>query len=658
MKFRQEQAHVSKWHTPLGVTSGVCCGSVLHAVFFPSAVGFEAMDLKFLFVVLGNLPLALGLLYLTAFLKIFRRNPQPNNRGIHAKHSLEVGTTTQPQAFSLGLACSIGAWLGAWAQGVFPPSTDFLSVPIFTLLGWFSVYGHANRTRKAPFDRGARLPIDTLGLTGCVISLLLLAGIGSDTLDLIARRAKPQTVPFSNTAPGQGPDVLLLSVDTLRATDFLRDDVPTPHLDALRKESRWARFGRAPAPTAIPTHFAMFSGRNPLAHGYRNEFGEYVPQDGPEHIAETFHKAGWRTLGILWNTLGVESSILSRGFEVYQNLAQLDPRALLYKQCYRNTWLGLFLPNPWDTRILFWITQQRLHDLNPDIRGQILGPSPGRPTQELAVSYIDQLAKAEHPYFLFLHFVDLHQPYMPDAEFRGRLRDSMDMPPGYENSVPHTRGIAKRITADLQNGVPQAQAATEYLHQVYLEELLFVDHCIGKVLEAVRRHGRPTVILLTSDHGELFGEHNLIGHAESIEEELLQIPFLVAGPGIETGEMDLVPRLEDVFPTLLKACALPISSALEGRSLLQASGAEGPYLASSYQEVAFYKDEWKLRLKHSGLNAKKYAMEPVGLHKLENGILDSRNRLAEFPDLVKHLTAEAIKLQRSRFSKHPPSNHR
>ena len=148
----------------------------------------------------------------------------------------------------------------------------------------------------------------------------------------------------------------------------------------------------------------------------------------------------------------------------------------------------------------------------------------------------------DRPRFLWLHLFDPHAPYDPPEPF-----------------------------------------ASRYAKTPYLGEVAATDHfltpLLGPILDAgAKSEGKPTWVVVTSDHGEALGDHGELTHGLFAYEPTLRVPLVVWGPGVEPGEDPRAARHVDIVPTLLDALDLPKTPAggtpLAGRSLLEPWGAE------------------------------------------------------------------------------------
>jgi arylsulfatase A-like enzyme len=171
-----------------------------------------------------------------------------------------------------------------------------------------------------------------------------------------------------------------------------------------------------------------------------------------------------------------------------------------------------------------------------------------------------QLAKAgERPFFLFLHEIDPHSPYEPPEPFAARhdsgLRGSFNLS-GFAAQDPHYFDPGE----------------LEYLRGLYRGEVAYMDAWLGRLLDVLDSSGlgERTLVVLISDHGEEFYEHEGIGHGKTVFEEQLRVPFILSLPGVlpEGRRAAVEAQTIDLAPTLLDLLGAEIPAAMQGRSLL------------------------------------------------------------------------------------------
>lgn len=126
---------------------------------------------------------------------------------------------------------------------------------------------------------------------------------------------------------------------------------------------------------------------------------------------------------------------------------------------------------------------------------------------------------------------------------------------------------------------PPAPFDAQYRHHPYAGEVAYVDHALGPLLEVAGRSTRPTLVVVTADHGEGLGEHGEATHGTFAYESTLRVPLVLAqiGPGArsEPGRtVDTPVQHIDIVPTIVDALELRGPDGLPGRTLLAADDSQ------------------------------------------------------------------------------------
>ena len=185
-------------------------------------------------------------------------------------------------------------------------------------------------------------------------------------------------------------------------------------------------------------------------------------------------------------------------------------------------------------------------------------------------------------FFMFLHYWDPHAPYEPPAEYQHFMSEAKSeaamrrdlVIDGLDLSLEDFIYIAKvdkdRVSGDTSREV-MANLLTE-LEARYDGEIAYVDNRLGRLFEHLDKLGlgENTVVIVTSDHGESFGNHNTLGHS-GLHETVTHIPLWFRGPGIPSGKViDGLARQVDIVPTILDLAQVQpeIPYELSGKSLV------------------------------------------------------------------------------------------
>jgi arylsulfatase A-like enzyme len=240
-------------------------------------------------------------------------------------------------------------------------------------------------------------------------------------------------------------------------------------------------------------------------------------------LLPTYHRA--RTVD---DALARERTTLAERFQAagYRTLAWvanpvIDPALFLFNQGFDR-----------------WIDLRSLRERSGGTHISALEPDAAEITQGV-LPWLR--AHRDESFFLYLHSLDLHFGYRPRPPFDGQF-----------------------VTAE--------STGLERERQLYDNELAYNDREIGRLLAALKELGLydDTVVLVTSDHGEEFGEHGSTRHGKTLYQELLHIPGILKLPGsARAGErLEAVASNIDVAPTLLDITGAGIPAAFQGRSLL------------------------------------------------------------------------------------------
>jgi arylsulfatase A-like enzyme len=329
--------------------------------------------------------------------------------------------------------------------------------------------------------------------------------------------------------------LVLVSIDTLRPDRLgcYGGSVPaSPAIDALRRESILFEAARAHAPSTLLSHASVFTSRVPQRHGASHLRRIRIPE-AHETLATKLRSSGFRTAAIHGGGQLAAEFGFDRGFEIYEQEAGPFRAAV--------------------ARGLSW-----LQSLPPQAR-----------------------------YLLFLHTYEVHHPYEPAPALLARVERA-----GYRGQLPSS--ISVRLLERINRGRLRIDAADlRHIVATYDAEILSVDRGVADLVRGLARVGRldEAVVVLTSDHGEEFGEHGRVGwHSHSLYEELLRVPLLIRLPRAFRGGTTVgAPfRLVDLAPTLVALLGEDAPASFEGedrRELLSGAPERVPAPLAAFGEV-------------------------------------------------------------------------
>lgn len=188
---------------------------------------------------------------------------------------------------------------------------------------------------------------------------------------------------------------------------------------------------------------------------------------------------------------------------------------------------------------------------------------------EEAIAFLSE--ERHRPWLLSINPFDPHPPYNPPWEYYRRF-DPASLPgPSYRPSDLVTQ--ARLAAVDFQSKpLPPEILAGQKIQAAYYAMIEQIDEQLGRLLEVLERTGQRerTVIIFTSDHGEMLGDHGLVFKGCRFYEGLTRVPLLWSWPGrFQAGRRSAaLVELIDIAPTLLELASLPVPPAMQGRSLL------------------------------------------------------------------------------------------
>ena len=325
---------------------------------------------------------------------------------------------------------------------------------------------------------------------------------------------RPRSAPLSagfDPQPTRG--FILISIDTLRADHlgaygYSRDT--SPFLDSLA--ARGTLFERAIVqyPSTLTSHMSIFTGLYPQEHAVlppsRVLAGEI------QTLPEMFQRQGFRTAGHTEGGFMAGGYGFARGFDEFTDTA---------------------------------------YGSDTDVERTF-----GR-----GVEFLRSL-EAKEPFFLFLHTYAVHDPYDPPESYRS-LFWTGDAP-----QVSDSRGeFLRRVNQGEQE---VSQQTLRYYEAQYDATIRYVDDVLRGFVDELKSLGllAETTLIITSDHGEEFGEHGKVAHTQ-VYPECLVVPLLIVHPGQVVGSR--IPELVetvDFAPTLLELAGIEASEGISGKSLV------------------------------------------------------------------------------------------
>ena len=420
------------------------------------------------------------------------------------------------------------------------------------------------------------------------------------------------------------PNFLLFITDQHRADHLGCDGNPvlrTPHIDALAQQGQRFTQCHVATPICQPNRASLMTGRLPSLHGVQMNGRELSL--GETTFVDVLRHAGWRTALVgkahLQNITAAPPPWPAAGQRVPHDA--LRPYPGRYGQEVAASWAAdedfdLDLPyygfeqvqlsiGHGDDQQGHWRRWLRRQDAQAE---QLIGPAQAWPTPQLALGRLGQawrtrlpealhptawiaqqsceqlarFARQGEPFFLQCSFPDPHHPFTPPGSY-WNLYDPADiaLPASFSahlHGPPPAIGALRRqreSAPDFRPGYAAFAASEQEVREAIAlnyGSIAFIDAAIGRVMAQLQRLGldENTVVLMTSDHGDLLGDRGLMFKGGLHYPSITRVPLIWrdTAPARQAGVRDDLAQTLDLAPTVLARAGLPPVHGMQGRNLL------------------------------------------------------------------------------------------
>lgn len=208
----------------------------------------------------------------------------------------------------------------------------------------------------------------------------------------------------------------------------------------------------------------------------------------------------------------------------------------------------------WDT--FFDSSAEQVDDKVPYIKASQLN------SKVVSWFLAEQNSLKEKPFFLWIHYMDVHEPYLPERKYINKIDPSIDLTGDQMMKLFH-EVLLKRDVSDPRN--------VELFKKLYMAHVIEVDEAVKEFFSNLRKgkHLDDTIVIITSDHGDEFGEHGSLSHDGKMYSELIDVPLFIYDPSLENGVVtDKIVSTIDLCPTIAYLFGLGKIAQFEGHSLL------------------------------------------------------------------------------------------
>lgn len=401
------------------------------------------------------------------------------------------------------------------------------------------------------------------GWAGSLVGFAVAVGVAT-VIGTVAGGGDDDNLKRSASAPSSRPNIIVIVADTLRSDAVVERAAQSPDggFSQIMVDSVSFDWAHSQASWTRPSISSILTSLYPTEHGTVHKM-DFLP-DRVLTVAEALRDAGYWTAGVTTNINVAPIFNLNQGFGEF---AYLEPsfyfgatdsaaKLVIYKT------LRTLRERFFADRVYYQHFYQDAIVVNDHVEQWLAGNPP-------------------EPFFLFLHYMDPHDPYF---------------------EIPYNgRGVAR-----VMNPSPD-RSRREELHSLYRQGVRYLDEKLGVLWDELRGAGKydDALIVFTSDHGEEFLDHDGWWHGTSLYDEVLHVPLIIKLPGGDhagTRRSDIV-RSIDIAPTVMETAGVRVPASFHGTDIL-AKRVEEPIIAEEDLEgnriFSIRDGQWKLIRANAG----------------------------------------------------------
>lgn len=372
------------------------------------------------------------------------------------------------------------------------------------------------------------------------------------------------------------PNILWICTDQQRPDTLGCYDNPwvkTPNLDALAKRGMLFEKAFAQSPVCSPSRASFLTGRYPRTCRCRQN-GQAIPADEVP-VTRLLDEAGYRC-----------------GLAGKLHLSPCHPKVAPEMERRIEDGYEVFhwSHHPmggWGNHNAYWAwleQQGQTYTTRGHPECRLIGE--GMPAEyhqttwcaDRAIDHINEARQDKRPWLFSVNFFDPHHGFDPPASHLARYADFIDdLPlPEYHDGELENKSSFQHLDHAGAYNKPGSYAWSSmtsrdhrWVKAAYYAMIDLIDEQVGRILDALERSGQidNTLIIFMSDHGEMLGDHGIYLKGPYFYDPAIQVPLIVAGPGVKPGSTKALVELVDIAPTLLETAGLPRHNGMQGLSL-------------------------------------------------------------------------------------------
>lgn len=309
------------------------------------------------------------------------------------------------------------------------------------------------------------------------------------------------------------PNIVWLTLESTRADHcshhgYARDTTPELTRLAEAPDGRVFTECHAHGIWTRSSSASILTGTHPSYHTVGLDMESRLP-DEVSTVAELLREVGFTTACLSPNPNLSSASGLDRGFDRFSYISS----STLLRECSVRS-------------LVKFGTNIRRHSagLTPQTRKHSFGYL----LNELAKEWTTEFAAGDSPYFLYLHYPDTHHPYYPPKPFQDQFTGDLSMSGAEAAEI--ALDVYDNMYHHLATGSQLTDRQWEAVHAMYDSQIRYTDHLMGELIGHIRAESdRDVIFVVTADHGDLFGEDNLLTHRFVLHSKLSHVPMVVSG---------------------------------------------------------------------------------------------------------------------------------
>lgn len=466
------------------------------------------------------------------------------------------------------------------------------------------------------------------------------------------------------------PNIILIVMDTARAANFSCYGYPettTPNIDKIAKEGTLYQYAISPSTWTLPSHVSLFTGLYTSEHGVTglDPATTHLSQDYMT-IAQFLSKCGYQTIGYSNNPWISKLFGLTKGFDFFKLM--LNDRMFFDEDLLEISDTVSKLENQNGVKkyveLVKIISKNRNRFKNfinaayykfsvSPIR-YLFRDDGAKETTKQVIDWINKRGTSK-PFFLFINYMECHAEYIPPKKYRPKNINLFDVFKLNRNPLDYLFGKIEMP----DNGYDKLEA-------LYNGEYRYLDSKIGELYKSLKDNKLldDTVLIITSDHGENLGEHNLLGHTFSAYNTLLHVPLIIRYPPLfpanekitsEVQSLDIFETIRSIVDTKTKIitsgkCIIPKNISNKIRPLFS----EYPGHIVSQLKKYNRQNDCNFSLSTVQISKYKYIRSSKGvdeLYDLEADPGENYNIINEYSDVANELKQALVKFERKNKNK-------